>query len=405
MKTTRLRSRSGAFTLIEMLTVCAIIGILAAMLMPVLSQGKATAKRIQCVNDLRQTGLSYQLFANDHGGRYPTHVSTNDGGAIEYVTLGYQLSSPFYFSYQLFLPVAGELSTPSGLACPSDLDRLPGRKFSEFDNWNLSYVIGLRADPNLPTTILAGDRTLPTVASTNSVSPTIGYLPPPNPYWERGLHNRKGNLLFSDDHVEESNDARALEEETEAEDVFYPDVDESSAPTEQFAAARSANNSSVNPYASYYSQSPAYHSSPADPTPQSSSPAYPATSHATGAAQTLSASSGGSGQPGHAPASEASHAAATRTGDSEPVGTEHVTEEKKGTALGSPATKPEPRIAHTSELAFPTALAQTASESWHATSWLIWLLLLFLALYLVARRLDRRQRDKRAKPEEPPRNW
>ena len=85
MDSGRSKNRCGAFTLIEMLVVIAIIGILAAMLLPTLALGKARAKRIQCISNLRQTGVAFQMFANDHSGRYPMQVSTNDGGSQEYV--------------------------------------------------------------------------------------------------------------------------------------------------------------------------------------------------------------------------------------------------------------------------------------------------------------------------------
>src|SRR6185437_5098530 len=91
---------TGAFTLVELLTVIAIIGILTALLMPALEKSKARARRIQCVSNLREIGLATHLLANDHGGKFPTQVSTHDGGSLEFVTAGYQIARPqhFYFS-------------------------------------------------------------------------------------------------------------------------------------------------------------------------------------------------------------------------------------------------------------------------------------------------------------------
>jgi prepilin-type N-terminal cleavage/methylation domain-containing protein/prepilin-type processing-associated H-X9-DG protein len=65
------RSRHGAFTLIELLVVIAIIAILAGMLLPSLGRAKETARRISCVNQLRQLGVAVSLYVGESQGMYP----------------------------------------------------------------------------------------------------------------------------------------------------------------------------------------------------------------------------------------------------------------------------------------------------------------------------------------------
>jgi prepilin-type N-terminal cleavage/methylation domain-containing protein len=193
--------KTRAFTLVELLVVIAIIAILAAMLLPTLTRGKQRAQRIQCIGDLNELGTAFQIFAHDHQGKFPMQTPAAEGGSMELVEAGLSINGVFYFSYRHLQTLENELVTPRILLCPSDLGRDPAFTFPALQNSNVSYFVGVKADYNQPSTILAGDRNITNDARATAslVSGTYGLR------WTRELHRYKGNVLFSDSHVEQMN--------------------------------------------------------------------------------------------------------------------------------------------------------------------------------------------------------
>lgn len=72
--------RGMGFTLIELLVVIAIIAILAAILFPVFAKAREKAKQTKCLNNLRQCGMAFTMYAQDYDGLVtynPSSTSAN----------------------------------------------------------------------------------------------------------------------------------------------------------------------------------------------------------------------------------------------------------------------------------------------------------------------------------------
>jgi prepilin-type N-terminal cleavage/methylation domain-containing protein/prepilin-type processing-associated H-X9-DG protein len=90
--------RTRAFTLIELLVVMAVIAILAALLLPVLSRVKASAQAVTCRNNLRQWGTATLLYVADNSDYLPKNGSSGGNSTMDgwYVDLPKEMNLPAY---------------------------------------------------------------------------------------------------------------------------------------------------------------------------------------------------------------------------------------------------------------------------------------------------------------------
>jgi prepilin-type N-terminal cleavage/methylation domain-containing protein len=126
----------GAFTLIELLVVIAIIAILAALLLPALASAKEKGRRIACLSNLRQVGLSLIFYTDSNSERMPSAITYGS-------TPGNPSTAPNTVQYtDTYGGVAKALNVANYRVfwCPSDqVDRLTNSPPRDTDHTSYRY--------------------------------------------------------------------------------------------------------------------------------------------------------------------------------------------------------------------------------------------------------------------------
>ncbi len=216
MRTGPIHRRLGAFTMIELAVIVAIIALLATLLLPAMVKAKNRAMRIRCISMHKQLSMGLRLFANDAGG-YPFRFLSNPTKPVPGLT-PLATNNPSEL-WKLLQVAANDISSPYMLVCPSDPARKQATSFdtngvpTEFahpaNRLNaISYFLSLDADEESPGNIQMGDRYLttdpegPTEKGTKflfgqqnlgSASPTAGAV-----RWISMIHSGGGNVALMD---------------------------------------------------------------------------------------------------------------------------------------------------------------------------------------------------------------
>lgn len=109
----RNRKRHG-FTLVELLTVVAVIAVLAALLLPAVSRARENGQRASCINNLRQIGIAFNVYLLEHRDTYPAAQDPIHSDPAYWLWMGRgwrMLLSPY---------IPGDKEKPGVFFCPSD---------------------------------------------------------------------------------------------------------------------------------------------------------------------------------------------------------------------------------------------------------------------------------------------
>jgi len=205
-----MRIDKRAFTLIELLVVIAIIGLSGAILTPVLGRARESGRRAMCGNNLRQHGVAWYLYLDEHNDCFPprpggaTHHGIFGGlhvyggkygqGSYADVSAADRVLNPY-------LGIYDETSQNLGVFhCPSDVNSCEDAfwgSLNSFDYWGNSYISNsyvlssMEAGTAFSSITTPQDRTMLEMCSPGSVP---GHK-------KEGYYKNSAMVLFLDGHV------------------------------------------------------------------------------------------------------------------------------------------------------------------------------------------------------------
>ena len=186
--------KTSALTLVEVLVVIAVLFVLAALLLPAISDHPRGAPKAHCLNNLKQIAVANLVWAGNHNDKFPMQVSVTNGGTKELAADGRN-------AWLNFLVLSNELVTPRILWCPADKERVIATNFSGLYAKNISYFIGLDAVMHRPRWILSGDDSF-AIGGVPVKSGLLAFSTNAPINWTAARHNNWGNIVRADGSAE-----------------------------------------------------------------------------------------------------------------------------------------------------------------------------------------------------------
>jgi hypothetical protein len=140
--------------------------VILAILLPALAQTKGKtlsglaearerAQSISCINNMKQVGLAFRVYATGHGDRFPFNVPSQEGGIMELSGTGAEGFDRD--AARIFQVLSNELGSPKVLVCPADSSKTSAPDFQHLLAANVSYLVrsGTNVDEINPSEVLA----------------------------------------------------------------------------------------------------------------------------------------------------------------------------------------------------------------------------------------------------------